>query len=115
MAEETKKATGSGSVDDGKSMAALAYVIFFIPLLMNPRNDFATYHAKQGLVLLIASIVGSVLLTVLSVVTFGLGVILYPIYWLAILALAVIGIMNALNGKEEQLPVIGQFASNFKF
>ena len=36
--------------------------------------------------------------------------------WLVgLYALAVIGIMNALNGKEEQLPVIGQFASNFKF
>ncbi len=114
MAEDTAP-KASGSKESGKTMAALAYIIFFLPMLTNPRNDFAMYHAKQSLVLLIADIIAYMALMVITIVTLGIGAILYPILMLATLIYVVLGIMNALNGKEQPLPLIGKFASNFKF
>ena len=40
---------------------------------------------------------------------------LTPILNLVIIVFAVLGIINAVNGKEAPLPLIGQFAKNFKF
>ena len=113
MAEETKSPKGSetGTVDNAKALAAISYIIFFIPMLMNPRNDFAMFHAKQSLVLLIASLLGSFVLGFIPII----GWIILPFFELAIFVLFILGIINALNGKEQELPVIGQFASNFKF
>jgi uncharacterized membrane protein len=91
-------------------MAVIAYILFFVPLLTDAKDDpFVKFHVKQGLVLFIAGII-------LSIVG-GMPIIRY-FSWLlniAVLVFVIIGIMNALNGKEEPLPVIGQFAENFKF
>jgi uncharacterized membrane protein len=46
---------------------------------------------------------------------------LWNLYWLfnllslAILVFAIIGIVNAANGKQEKLPLIGKFGDLFKF
>ena len=32
---------------------------------------------------------------------------------LAVLVFAIIGIMNAVNGKEKELPIIGKFSNYF--
>jgi len=38
-------------------MAILAYILFFIPLLTDSKNDpYVKYHIKQGLVLFIGGI-----------------------------------------------------------
>jgi uncharacterized membrane protein len=97
------------------SMAILAYILFFIPLLAGAQKDpFVKYHVKQGLVIFC-----------LWIVVWFLG-ILVPWYWLSIhwlfslldlgiFVLVILGIVNAAAGKEEPLPLVGQFASMFKF
>ena len=93
-------------------MAILAYIIFFIPLLTDAKNDpFVKYHVKQGLVLFICSAIAWAIVRVMPII----GWMISPLLDLAILALAIIGIMNATNGVEKPLPVIGHFSSNFKF
>ena len=93
-------------------MAVVAYIIFFIPLLTDAKKDpFVKYHVKQGLVLFIFSIVVWVVISLIPV----LGIIVAPILDLILLVFLVIGIINAVNGVEKPLPLIGQFASNFKF
>ncbi len=91
-------------------MAIVAYILFFVPLLTDAKDDpFVKYHVKQGLVLFIA---GVILMLV------GFMPVLHWFSWLfniAIFVLAVIGILNAANGKEKPLPLIGQFADSFKF
>jgi len=92
-------------------MAIVAYILFFIPLLTDAKNDpFVKYHVKQGLVLFICWIVAGI---ISSLPVFGWMV--SPILSLAALILLIVGIMNAANGKETPLPLIGQFASQFKF
>jgi len=93
-------------------MAALAYVIFFIPLLTEAKNDpFVKFHVKQGLVLFICSVLVWFVARVIPI----LGWAISPILNLFILVFIIIGIMNALNGTEKQLPFVGSFADNFKF
>lgn len=82
-------------------MAVVAYILFFIPLLTDSKNDpFVKYHVKQGLVLFIAFIFSNLIPVIGPTICF---------------VFLIIGIMNALNGVEKQLPFIGQFADKFKF
>lgn len=96
-------------------MAVVAYILFFIPLLTDAKNDpFVKFHVKQGLVLFI----GWIIVWVLGMF---LGSLFWSFYWilnlvdLGLLILMVLGIINALNGKQEPLPVLGKFADSFKF
>ena len=92
-------------------MAVVAYIIFFIPLLTDAKNDpFVKFHVKQGLVLLLGWVAGMI---VGMVPIFGW--IIAPFLGILLFVLFVIGIINALGGKEKQLPLIGQFASKFNF
>jgi len=99
-APEQKKNTG---------MAALAYVLFFIPLLTESKNDpFVKFHVKQGIVLFVAYVVT---LIVARIPVIGLFSWILSI---GTLVLFIIGLMNALGGKETPLPIIGQFADKFQ-
>lgn len=107
-----KPEEGTYAPPKGKNtgMAVVAYILFFLPLLTEAKNDpFVKYHVKQGLVLFITwFIVGAV-----SWMPF-----VFLIAWalnLGLFVLFIIGIMNAIAGKEAPLPLIGQFAEYFKF
>ncbi len=91
-------------IEKNKVMAVLAYILFFIPLLAAKDSKFARFHTNQGLVLFIGGIISSVV-AVIPVI----GWIVAPIAGLVITVLAVIGIINALNGRAKELPVIGKF------
>ena len=91
-------------IEKNKVMGLLAYILFFIPLLAAKDSPFARYHANQGLVLFLAAILSSVILIIPI-----LGWIIAPILSIVITVLAVIGIINALNGKAKELPMIGKF------
>ncbi len=92
-------------------MAVLAYILFFIPLLTDSKDDpFVKFHVKQGLVLFIAYLVAAIVmrLPVIGwILMIPLNIFLF-IVWL-------IGILNALGGKQKELPLIGKYASEFKF
>lgn len=94
-------------VNNGKTMAILAYLIFFIPLLMDDMksNNFVMFHTEQAIALFIVNILAAILGTV----TCGIGLILY-IPWVVLL---IIGIMNASKGEAKPLPLIGQFGEKF--
>lgn len=93
-------------------MAAIAYIVFFIPLLTEYKNDpFVKYHTKQGIVLFIAGVIVWFIGQVIPVI----GWFVAPLLSIAVLVLAIMGIINAVNGAEKQLPLIGQFADQLKF
>ena len=105
--QETKKGTRRNI-----GMAAIAYIIFFIPLLTEAKdNPFVKYHVKQGLVLFLFSFI-AYLVAIMAPI---LGWILFPVFKIAIAVLAIIGIINAVNGEQKPLPFIGSFADQFKF
>lgn len=92
-------------------MAVIAYIIFFLPLLTDSKNDpFVKFHVKQGLVLFVAWVADSIIGMVPI-----LGWVIAPLLAIVLVVLFVIGIMNAVAGKEKELPLIGKYASNFNF
>ncbi|HOX61080.1 MAG TPA: hypothetical protein PLV72_03685 [Candidatus Magasanikbacteria bacterium] len=97
-------------------MAIVAYIIFFIPLLTNAKNDpFVKFHVKQGLLIFITSIILWVFQMALPWRVLFMISWIFSLMSLALLVLMIIGIVNAANGKEEKLPLIGHFADKFKF
>ena len=89
------KKSGS-SVDEGKACAALSYLIvgiiwYFVDDEMK-KNGFAKYHAKQGLVYLIASVIYSIALSILF------GAILVPLIFSG--AFGLVAIINLLCHRE---------------
>ena len=91
-------------IEKNKTMAGLSYLLFFLPLVACPDSAFGRFHANQSLVLIIFGIVGSVILGFIPI----LGWILLIFYPLVILALGIYGLINGLNGKATELPVIGK-------
>ena len=99
---------GAYSADDiekNKVMAALAYFLFFLPLVVCPDSPFGRYHANQGLLLLIVGIAGGVILGIIPII----GWILLPFFYIAVAVFAIIGLMNALKGLAKPLPLFGKF------
>lgn len=109
----------SADVEKNKVMAIISYIfiLWLVPLFQAKDSKFALYHANQGAILTAASIVLWVPLFILSWIP-GINVIvglaLFPIYGLAILAMMVIGILGAVNGKAAPLPVIGSMFTIIK-
>jgi uncharacterized membrane protein len=116
--------------EDGKVCAILSYllvgIIWYFADDKMRKNNFAKFHAKQGLILLIVSIILSIAVSILSAIFTpllfmgGLGIIwIISIIWYAVslvlFVLWLIGIIAAATGKEKSLPIIGGFAKSLKF
>jgi uncharacterized membrane protein len=110
MTEETKQSPTSKGKNTG--MAILAYIIFFLPLLTEAKNDpFVKYHVKQGLVLFI----GGVLIGILGMILpWQLGVI-ETLLRIFLFILMIVGIISASKGEQKPLPIIGKYGEQFKF
>jgi uncharacterized membrane protein len=92
-------------INSNKTMAGLAYILFFLPLLVCPQSRYGKFHANQGLLLLIVAVVGNIILSIIPII----GWILLPIYALAIFVLFIMGLVNGFTGKVKRLPIIGNF------
>jgi len=93
--EKMPKADENKDIFDNKVIAAFSYIwiLFLIPLLLKKESKFCQFHAKQGLVLFIFSLVAW-----------------FPLFgWLiglAIVIFSVIGIIKALAGERWEAPLI---------
>ncbi|NCU29502.1 hypothetical protein EOM60_02735 [Candidatus Saccharibacteria bacterium] len=95
-------------MDSLKVIAAIAYlgILFFVPMITHPKSEFAMFHANQGLLLLLAGIIVSVVGSVIPVLGWF---VIAPIGGIFILVLFILGLINALQGKMKRLPLIGSF------
>lgn len=126
MSEEEKKVQDeenekpenqdSGNNDElikKKIICCLSYVfgiLFFLPLIFYPDDHFAKFHANQGLVILIAAIVGEVVFWVLTIIPV-LGVvftIIASLFTLVLFIFCIIGILGVVKMQENELPLIGK-------
>lgn len=92
-------------IEKNKTMAGLAYLLFFIPLIACPDSAFGKFHANQGLLLLIVAIGGNIVLGMIPLI----GWVLMPFYGIGVLVLAIMGLINGLNGKAKRLPLFGKY------
>jgi uncharacterized membrane protein len=121
---------GTGTETNEKAMSILAYILFFVPLLVGAHktSEAVKYHTNQGTVLFIAAVISSVAFGIISAILTGIltgvliatggygGVlvittifsIIWLVYVLGVTALIVIGIINAVNNRCKPLPLIGK-------
>lgn len=110
---EPKKSSGDVEVDSEmtkKIIFSLCYlwgILFFIPLLMYKGDAKATRHANEGLLLLLFSVIGNIVLGGLSSISWIFGM-LAGLYSLAILVLGIIGIVYIVTDQDKELPLIGK-------
>ncbi len=95
----------AGNDDTNNLINAVAYLVFFVPLIVDGNNQEYKFHANQGLVLLLLSIVVSVLGSILPVI--GWFVIL-PVGLIFVLVLVIMGIIHGINREQKELPLIGK-------
>lgn len=103
-------------------MIVLAYLwpLAIVPLLLEKDDADVQWHAKHGLVLLVAELlllVGfAVLTSLVSLATFGLGCALSMVVifiWVAILGVHIVAIIKAMGGTRLIIPGISEFANRF--
>jgi len=102
--EKADSSASAKDIEENKVLALLSYIgiLFIVPLLAAPKSKFAKFHANQGCVLFIAEVA----LSVVWIVPI-LGWIIGFFGGIFTLVLAIMGIINALNGKSTKLPLIG--------
>lgn len=102
-AKDTVRQADPADVEKNKTMAILAYFIFFLPLVTDAKDSpFAKFHANQSLILLL----GMFILMFINIIPF-LGQLLWFVGSIAIFVFWIMGLMNASGGKMKELPLIG--------
>ncbi|PIZ56091.1 hypothetical protein COY23_03555 [bacterium (Candidatus Torokbacteria) CG_4_10_14_0_2_um_filter_35_8] len=94
-------------IAENKLWAVLGYlgILCLIPLLAKKDSPFAQFHAKQGLVYMIAGLI----LGFVSWIPI-LGWIVGAIGGLVMFVLWIMAIIKVLSGQYWEMPIIGQFA-----
>ncbi len=108
QAENTQAAAApefdAQDIEKNKTAAGLAYILFFLPLVMCPDSKYGKFHANQGLALLIVSVVGTIVLSIIPII----GWILLPLFGIAVMVFAIMGLINGFGGKAKELPLVGK-------
>ena len=106
--KDTTSQFAAQDVEDNKLWAILSYLAFlcFLPLLVAKDSKFAMYHANQGCVLFIVDIIVGIICAIIRIVPV-IGGLVSIVCGLAILALMLLGMWNALQGRAKELPIIG--------
>lgn len=93
---------------DGKNIAIIAYITIIgliIAYIMNndKKDEFALYHIKQstGLALTALALGMIGMIPILGWIINILGVFVLLYMW-------ILGMMNAINGKESSVPILGE-------
>lgn len=96
-----------------KNIAWLAYLLFFIPMLINSKSPFVRHHANEGLEINIFDFIGLTLLLVGSLVNSTVAavhalMIIFVIVGAGLLVLTLVTkiymIIATLQGKETNTP-----------
>jgi uncharacterized membrane protein len=100
-------------IEKNRAFAIISYlwILFVVGLIAAPNSKFAKYHANQGLVLFLASIialVGCFVIGIVPIVNMVL-VLIAPLLWVGWLVLTILGIVNAAGGHRKPLPMIGHY------
>jgi uncharacterized membrane protein len=103
-------------------MLVLAYLwlLALIPLLLEKQDAEVQWHAKHGIVLMVAELVllfvYMMVTSVVSLATFGLGCVLLlflVFWWVGLVAVHVAAIVKGINGGRLIIPKVSEYASRF--
>lgn len=115
-----------GNVDpnDDKVIGILSYlgILWIVAYILygNKKSTYNHFHVKEGLGLLItwvALYIFGFIIGFVPIINFIIGFLMIFVY-IGVFVLIVLGVINAANGENKPLPVIGKFTDsilkNFK-
>ncbi len=111
----TGEVLGADKADTEKNRALgiISYIgiLFIVPILMSTKSKFARYHANQGLVIFLATVILGLICGVISTIPFMgmIGELLSSILSLVAFVYEILGIVSAAKGEMKDLPVVGKF------
>ncbi|MCD4694008.1 hypothetical protein K8R62_01485 [bacterium] len=99
---KTTKEPKNLDVEINKAVAALSYIwiLFLIPLLLKRKSEFAQFHAKQGMMMFLLS-----LLTIIPL--FG------QLLFFVLLIVSVVSIVKVVNGEWWEIPFVYDWSKKF--
>ena len=109
MTTETSSVPAAAGED--KTVAILSYLTligFIVAIVMHSSNktSLGAFHLRQCLGLILASIAAAIGATIIAFIPF-VGWIVAPCIWLGFFVLWVMGLLAAINGKKEPMPILG--------
>ncbi|USN53640.1 MAG: hypothetical protein H6760_00500 [Candidatus Nomurabacteria bacterium] len=84
------------------ALASYVWILSVLILLLKKDSDFVRFHARQGFVLFIISVICSIL----------------AIFWwvnLIVAVMALIGMYKAYQGEKWKMPLVGMLAEKINF
>jgi uncharacterized membrane protein len=106
----------AADIASGRILAAVAYLpaLCFVGLFAAPGNRYVGFHARQGLLLFLAEIVGALVISLfdaslgaIPVVGFLASAILKFVLWFSFLGATVYGVIKGANGETARIPYLG--------
>lgn len=115
-------ASSSGGASNNTVMLILSYLgpLALVPFLVEKDDQQVQWHAKHGIVLMLAWIIVSIVMSIVSSILASIFAPLGCIVGLLSIAVLVVGvgvhvvcIMKALNGERFIIPGLSQYADKF--
>ena len=109
LKEKQEKTAIDQDAKQARGYAWLAYILFFIPLLINRKNSFVRFHANEALEINIIDVIGLILTLIGALVKpVSLFTILLVILGCGLLTLTlitkIIMIIHSARGRRKQSP-----------
>lgn len=96
------------TIKDGKNLAIIAYLTFIgsvIAIIMNDekKNEFTAFHIRQGLGLCLTYVIIGYMVSQFDSLNISMA------FWIGFGILFFYGIVSAINGKTQEVPLLGKF------
>lgn len=109
---DTTSEYDENDINNNKVMGVLAYlgILVLIPIFAAKESKFARFHSNQGLVLLLCEVILSVACSILALIPY-VGIVFSILSWIVYVVgvvLMILGIVNVVQGKAKELPIIGK-------
>ena len=100
---------------DKKTLSIVAYItiigwIIALVQYQSEKSPEVRFHLKQSLGVMILGIVFAIVINIIVAIMPSLRFLAYAN--IIVLIIWIIGLVNAVNGVQKQLPIIGSFAEN---
>lgn len=98
------KTFSPNDIEQNKSIAAMGYILFLIPMIGARNSEYAKFHANQGLLVQALMLLTWLLVLLIPIVLVNLIAQLLNIICVVWI---ILGIVHATRGEAKPLPLIG--------
>jgi len=121
-----KKVTKKEKAEDSNLFAFIATFLsiigFIIVMLTKKEDKYVMHYAKQSLVLFLAAVIVGIIVGICNMVLIFVPIlgwillfVVNIVYQAGIAILWIISWIQAISGKEKEIPLVGHYARNITF